>query len=106
MKFRSSRGENWVEDSCNATTVNPSTRAMTVTTVLVMVVSRFRASSEVPGNASAENTDPGATRISDTDHPAARASNAARLGHIHNELSRTLARLPDGSPHHPATRIQ
>ena len=38
-KLRSSRGENWVEDSCRATTVRPRTSAITVTTVLVTVIS-------------------------------------------------------------------
>ena len=51
-KLRSSRGENWVEESWSATTVRPRTRAMTVTTVLT-VMSSARASSAVPWKAEA-----------------------------------------------------
>ena len=43
-KLRRRRGENWVDDSCSATTVRPSTRAITVTTVLVMSIINPRAS--------------------------------------------------------------
>ncbi len=57
-KLRSSRGENCVVDSCSATTVRPSTNAITVTTVPVTMLNRLRASSAVPWNA---NGDPGPT---------------------------------------------
>jgi len=49
-KLRSRRGENCVEDNCRATTLRPSTRAMTVTTVPVIVRRSVRASAEVPSN--------------------------------------------------------
>jgi hypothetical protein len=47
-KLRNSLGENCVEDICSATTVNPSIRAITVTTVEAMVASSARASSALP----------------------------------------------------------
>jgi len=62
-KLRSKRGENWVDDSCSATTVRPRTSAMTVTTVLVTEMSRTRASSAVPWNARRSRREPGGTSI-------------------------------------------
>ena len=47
-KLRSSRGENCVEASCSATTVRPSTSAITVARVLEIAISSVRASSGVP----------------------------------------------------------
>jgi hypothetical protein len=61
--LRSSRGENWVEDSCNATTVRPRTNAITVTTVPAMIVNNALASSAVPWNANGANGEPGRTSI-------------------------------------------
>ena len=61
-KLRSSRGENWVEESWSATTVRPRTSAMTVTTVLVMEIREPRASSAVPWKASQLNLEPGVCR--------------------------------------------
>ena len=58
-KFRSNRGENWVDDSCNATTVRPRTNAITVTTVPAMMLNSARASSAVPWNATAPTANPG-----------------------------------------------
>ena len=58
-KLRSSRGENWVEESCSATTVRPRTSAMTVTTVLLTVISTVLASSAVPWKANRSATEPG-----------------------------------------------
>ena len=47
-KLRNSRGENWVDDSCSATTASPSSSAMTVTIVPVIPINSARASSAVP----------------------------------------------------------
>lgn len=60
-KLRSSRGENCVEASCSATTLRPSTRAITVTTVPVIVVSRSRAWEPVPRKLIADSQEPGTT---------------------------------------------
>ena len=54
IKLRNSRGENCVEDNCNATTARPSSSAMTVTIVLLIPISNDRASSAVPWNANGE----------------------------------------------------
>ena len=64
-KFRSSRGENAVEDSCSATTVRPRTSAITVTTVLDTEISIVRASSAVPWKAKRSSSVPGCTSIWD-----------------------------------------
>src|SRR5262249_10620546 len=81
-KFRSSRGEYWVEDSCKATTVRPSSNAITVTIVPAIPISNVRASSEVPWNASGER---GPTRISDSSDPAARAASTDSVGSTHSD---------------------
>ena len=78
--MRSSRGENWVEDSCSATTVSPSVNAITVITVPVTSISRLRASSAVPWKAIRERDEPGCTLICDSADPATSASTAATLG--------------------------
>src|SRR6478752_10366497 len=94
--LRSNRGENWVEDSCRATTVRPRTNAITVTTVPAMIVNNARASSAVPWNANGANGEPGATSISDTVNPTSRAATALIPGHTHREpftYSRTAPRL-------------
>jgi hypothetical protein len=62
-KLRSSRGENWVEESWSATTVRPRTSAMTVTTVLLIVIRSARASSALPWKASRLSPDPGGASI-------------------------------------------
>ena len=62
-KFRNRRGENWVDDNCKATTVRPSTSAMTVTTVLVTAINKFRASSAVPWKARRLKKLPGRTSM-------------------------------------------
>src|SRR6478736_419537 len=97
--FRSSRGENCVEDSCNATTVRPRTNAMTVTTVPAMIVNNARASSAVPWNANGANGEPGPTSMLDTTNPASRAATALTPGHTHREpctYSRSAPRLVIG----------
>ena len=53
---------------------------MTVTTVLVTVISRVRASSAVPWKAIRSSSEPGAARTCDMANPTIRASRAARLG--------------------------
>src|SRR3954469_21081000 len=92
-KLRNNRGENCVDDSCSATTVRPSTNAITVTTVLVTLLSKVRASSAVPRNASG---DPGPTGIRDRTNPAATASTALIPGNTHSDpvtYSRSVSRL-------------
>ena len=74
--LRSSRDENWVEDNCSATTVRPRTRAITVTTVPAMMVSRLRASSAVPWKASGARAESSATLIGETANPTSRAATA------------------------------
>ena len=64
-KLRSSRGENWVEESWSATTVRPRTSAMTVTTVLLMDISSARASSAVPWKASELSLESGGVDLRD-----------------------------------------
>src|SRR4029453_16720872 len=83
-KLRSSRGENWVEESWSATTVRPRTRAMTVTTVLLTVMSSARASSAVPWKARRSRLEPGATVIWDITKPTRSAASPATLGSTHN----------------------
>jgi hypothetical protein len=81
-KLRNNRGENCVDDSCSATTVRPSTNAITVTTVPVTLVSRERASSAVPWNA---NGDSGPTWMWDRTNPTANASTALAPGNTHRD---------------------
>src|SRR6478672_4244349 len=98
--LRSSRGENWVEDSCKATTVRPSTNAITVTTVPAMMVNNARASSAVPWNANGANGEPGATSIPDNTKPTSSATTALTPGHTHRDpftYSRTAPRLVIGT---------
>src|SRR5687767_7139473 len=83
-KLRNSRGENWVDESWSATTVRPRTRAMTVTTVLLTVISTVRASSAVPWKARRSSIESGATVTWDIAKPAASATIAAALGSTHN----------------------
>src|SRR5829696_4965143 len=83
-KLRNSRGENWVEESWSATTVRPRTRAMTVTTVLLTVMSSARASSAVPWNARRSSGEPGATVTWDIAEPTASAASPATPGSTHN----------------------
>src|SRR4051795_1788711 len=102
-KLRNNRGENCVDDSCSATTVSPSTNAITVTTVLVTLLSKVRASSAVPRNASG---DPGPTGIRDRTNPAATASTALIPGNTHSDpvtYSRSASRLLISPPPLPAT---
>src|SRR4051794_36366143 len=84
-KLRSSRGENWVEESCNATTVRPRTRAITVTTVLLTAISRERASSAVPWKAIASKKVPGWTTMWEIASPAMTAMTAATLGNTQSD---------------------
>src|SRR5580765_5892477 len=103
--FRSSRGENCVEDSCSATTVRPRTNAMTVTTVPAMIVNNARASSAVPWNANGDNGDPGATSIPDITNPTTSATTALTPGQTHSDpftYSRTAPRLVIGTAWKPS----
>src|SRR5215203_1059074 len=79
-KLRSSRGENWVEDSWSATTVRPRTSAITVTTVLLMEISSARASSAVPWKASELILQSGGVSIWEIPQPTSSAISAAALG--------------------------
>jgi len=102
-KLRSSLGENWVDDSCSATTARPSSNAMTVTIVLVIPMSNARASSAVPWNASGES---GPTFTSDSADPTMSATITDRVGSTHSEL-RTYSgiasrRIIDQPPLNPA----
>ena len=90
-KFRSNLGENWVDDSCSATTVSPRTSAMTVMTEVVMLLSRVRASSAVPWNASGANGEPGLTSIWETANPASSATRALAPGQYPQRTGRVLA---------------
>ena len=65
-----------MEDNCSATTVRPRTRAITVTTVPAMMVSRLRASSAVPWKASGARAESSATLIWETANPTSRAATA------------------------------
>ena len=49
-KLRSTRGEYWVDDTCSATKVSPSTSAMIVMTAPTTPMSSVLASSSVPWN--------------------------------------------------------
>src|SRR3954469_124221 len=92
-KLRSNRGENCVDDSCSATTVRPSTTAITVTTVPVTLLSRLRASSAVPWNASG---DAGSIRMRDRMNPITNASPALKPGNTHMDpvtYSRIVSRF-------------
>ena len=71
-----------MDDSCRATTVRPSISAMTVTIVPAMPISRLRASSGVPWNASGVCTP---TLITDNSDPAARAAAADSVGSTHSD---------------------
>ena len=78
---------------------------MTVMTELVMLLSRVRASSAVPWNASGANGEPGLTSIWDTANPTSSATRAAAPGNTHKDpvaYSRTAARLIMGVT--PVTR--
>ena len=77
--MRNSRGEYWVDDSCSATTVRPSSSAMTVTIVPAIPISNARASSEVPWKASGEC---GPILTSDSRDPAARAAGENLVGEL------------------------
>src|SRR5215203_2660178 len=83
-KLRSSRGENWVDESWSATTVRPRTRAITVTTVLLTVMSSARASSAVPWKARRSSCEPGATVTWDIAKPTASAASPATPGSTHS----------------------
>jgi hypothetical protein len=99
-KLRSSRGENWVEDSCSATTVRPSSSAMMVMTVPVIPNSKVRASSAVPWKASGDR---GPTLTDDSAAPTARATSTDSVGSTHSD-PRTYS-LSTPRPTMPASAI-
>jgi hypothetical protein len=99
-KLRSSRGENWVEDSCSATTVRPSSSAMMVMTVPVIPNSKVRASSAVPWKASGDR---GPTLTDDSAAPTARATSTDSVGSSHSD-PRTYS-LSTPRPTMPASAI-
>jgi hypothetical protein len=105
-KVCSSRGENCVDDSCSATTVRPSTNAITVTTVPVTLLSSVRASSAVPWNA---NGEPGPIRMRDRMNPTTNASTALRPGSTHRDplaYSRIALSIPHLGPSNQAYAVR
>ena len=74
---------------------------MTVTTVPVTLLSRVRASSAVPWNASGASGEPGLTSMWDTANPTSSATRALTPGSTHSEpvaYSRIASRLIIGAP--------
>ena len=82
-KVRRIRGENWVDDSCSATSVSPSTRAITVIIVPEMPISRTRASSAVPWNTRGSSGEPSGTVTELSTDPVTSASSTASVGYTH-----------------------
>ena len=103
-KFRNRRGENCVDASCSATTVRPSTSAMTVTIVLAMPISRLRASSTVPWKTRCFHGDAvGSTSTADRADPTASASTMAAVGNNQRDpcrRSRIISRRRCDVPAH------
>jgi hypothetical protein len=103
-KLRSSRGENWVDDSWSATTVRPSSNAMTVTIVPAMPINSDRASSGVPWKASGDR---GPRSTSDSSEPTTSAAKTATVGSTQSEpraYSRSASRrIIARPPLHPSS---
>ena len=81
----SSRGEYWLDATCSATTVRPSTRATTEIIVPAVPMSSVRASSGVPWKTSLYSNPSRGTGTNESIEPATSVASTAIPGSTHSD---------------------